>query len=98
VNRSSTITVTFSNNFNLIPMLIQLLNQAIPRSYIRTFTQQLITLSTGVSFQFLRRIIEVVSLYDSTVGSGQTTERKTKNIGNIGLDIKTDLGDRKSVV
>jgi hypothetical protein len=29
VNRSSTITVTFSSNFNLIPMPIQQLNQAI---------------------------------------------------------------------
>jgi hypothetical protein len=26
------------------------------------------------------------------VGSGQPTERKTKNLGNIGLDNKTDLG------
>jgi hypothetical protein len=55
VNRSSTITVIFSINFNLIPMPTQQLNQTIPRSYIQKFTQQLTTLSTGVSFQFLRK-------------------------------------------
>jgi hypothetical protein len=91
VNRSSTITITFSSYFNLISMLTQQLNQAVPRSYTQTFTQQLMTLSTGVSFQFLGRIIEVIDLYDSAVESGQPTERKTKNLGNIGLDIETDL-------
>jgi hypothetical protein len=48
------------------------------------------TLSTGVSFQFLGRKFTVVSLHDSPVGSGQPTEIKTKNLGNIGLDIETD--------
>jgi hypothetical protein len=36
-------------------------------------------------------MLEVVSLNDSAVGSGQPKERKTKNLGNIGLDIETDL-------
>jgi hypothetical protein len=93
VNRSLTITVTFSSYFNLIPMLTQQLNQAIPRSCIQISTQQLMTLSPGVSFQFLGRKIEVVILHDSAVGSGQPTEGKTKNLGNIGLDIETDLRD-----
>jgi hypothetical protein len=34
------------------------------------------------------------------VGSGQPTERKTKTLGNIGLDIETDLREfekRKSI-
>jgi hypothetical protein len=39
VNRSSTITVAFSSDFNLIPMPNQQFNQAIPRSYIQPFTQ-----------------------------------------------------------
>jgi hypothetical protein len=67
VNRSSTKTVIFSSDFNLIPMPTQQLNQAIPRSYIPTCIQQLIPLSTGVSFQFLGRIIEVISLHDSAM-------------------------------
>jgi hypothetical protein len=49
------------------------------------------SLSTGVSIQFLGRNLEDVSLNDSAVGSGQSTERKTKNLENIGLDIETDL-------
>jgi hypothetical protein len=69
----------------------QQLIQIIPRRFIQAITQQLTTLSTGVSFQFLGRKLEVVSLYDSAVGLGQPTERKTKNLGNIGLDIETDL-------
>jgi hypothetical protein len=44
-----------------------------------------------VSFRFLGRNLEVVFLHDSAVGSGQPIERKTKNLGNIGIDIKTDL-------
>jgi hypothetical protein len=86
VNRSSTITVTFSSNFNLISMLTQQLNQAISRSHTQTFTQQLKILSTGDSFQFLRRIIEVVSLHDSVAESGQPAEKKKqKTLGTSGL-------------
>jgi hypothetical protein len=48
-------------------------------------------LSTDASYQFMRRFLEVVSLNDSAVGSGQPTEIKTKNIGNIGLYIEIDL-------
>jgi hypothetical protein len=69
----------------------QQLNQIIPKRFIQEVIQFLITLSTGVSFQFLGRKIEVVSLHDSAVGSGQSTERKIKNLGNIGLDYEIDL-------
>jgi hypothetical protein len=48
-------------------------------------------LSTDVSYRFLVRKLEVASLNDIAVRSGQHTERKTKNLGNIGLDIETDL-------
>jgi hypothetical protein len=75
----------------LIPLPNQQLNQTIPKRFIHAVIQPLITLSTGVSFQILGRQIEVVSLHDSAVGSGQATERKTKNLGNIRLDIETDL-------
>jgi hypothetical protein len=47
--------------------------------------------STDASFQFLRRNLEVVFLNDSAMWSGQPAEIKTKNLRNIGLDIKTDL-------
>jgi uncharacterized FlaG/YvyC family protein len=72
-------------------MLYQQLIQSIPRRYTQSFSHQLTTLSTGVSIQFLGRKKEVVSLHDSAVGTGQPIERKTKNLGNIGLDIETDL-------
>jgi hypothetical protein len=49
-----------------------------------------IFLPTNVSFRFLGSM-RVVSMHDSAVGSGQPTERKTKNLGNLGLDIKEDL-------
>jgi hypothetical protein len=91
VNRSSTITVTFSNDFNLIPMPKQQLNQSIPEAVIHTNILFPKSLSPGVSIQYLGRKLEVVFLNDSAVESGQPTERKTKNLGNIGLDIKTDL-------
>jgi hypothetical protein len=48
-------------------------------------------LPTDVSYQFLGRKLEVVSLNDSSVESGQPTEIKTKNLGNNRLDIETDL-------
>jgi hypothetical protein len=48
-------------------------------------------LPTVASYQFMRRFLEVLSLNDSAVGSGQSTEIKTKNIGNIGLYIEIDL-------
>jgi hypothetical protein len=44
-----------------------------------------------VSFRYLGIELEVVFFHDSHVGSGKHTERKTKNLGNIGLDIKADL-------
>jgi hypothetical protein len=92
LNRSSTTTVTFSQGFNLIPMLNQeVIIQPIPRSFIQKLYQCLISLSTGVSFQFLGSEAEDVSLNDSVVGLGQPTERKTKNLWNIGLDIETVL-------
>jgi hypothetical protein len=50
-------------------------------------------LPTDVSFRILGRFLEVVSLNDNAVRSGQTTEIKTKKLGNIGLDIQTDLRD-----
>jgi hypothetical protein len=50
-------------------------------------------LPTDASFRILGRLLEVVSLIDSAVGSGQPTEKKTKKFGNIGLDIETDLRD-----
>jgi hypothetical protein len=37
------------------------------------------------------KYFEVVSLNDSAVESGQPTERKIKNLLNIGPDIETDL-------
>jgi hypothetical protein len=37
------------------------------------------------------RKIDVVLINDSAVRSDQSTERKSKNLGNIELDIKTDL-------
>jgi hypothetical protein len=61
------------------------------RNELETKTFLLIYCSADVSFRFLGRKLEVVFLHDSAVGSGQSTERKTKNLGNIGLDIKTDL-------
>jgi hypothetical protein len=67
VNRNSIITVIFSIDFNLIRMPEQQLNQAIPNIFMQLFTQQLISLSTGVSIQFLGRKLEVDSLNDSTV-------------------------------
>jgi hypothetical protein len=91
VNRSSTITVTFSNDLNLIPMPKQQLNQSIPEAVIHINNLFHKSLSTGVSIQYLERKLEVAFLNDSAVGSGQPTERKTKNLGSIGLDIKTDL-------
>jgi hypothetical protein len=91
VNRSSTITVTNSNGFNLIPKPKQQLNQSIPDAVIHINNLFSKLISTEVSIQHLRRKLEVVVLNDSAVGSGQPTERKTKNLGNIGLDIKTDL-------
>jgi hypothetical protein len=45
----------------------QQLCQPISGEYKRTINQQISTLSTGVSFQFLGRKIEVVSLHDSAV-------------------------------
>jgi hypothetical protein len=50
-------------------------------------------LPTDASFRILGRYKEVVSINDSAVGSGQPTEKKTKNLGNLGLDIETDLRD-----
>jgi hypothetical protein len=44
-----------------------------------------------VSFRFLGRKLEVVFLHDCPVVLSQPTERKRKNLGSIGLDIKTDL-------
>jgi hypothetical protein len=60
VNSSTTITVTFSIDSNLIQIPNQQLIQAILRRFIRIYTHQLITLSTGVSIQYLRRKLEVV--------------------------------------
>jgi hypothetical protein len=50
-------------------------------------------LPTDASFRILGSYKEVVSINDSAVGSGQPTEKKTKNLGNIQLDIETDLRD-----
>jgi hypothetical protein len=61
-------------------MPYQQLNQAIPKIYKQLFSQHSTLLSTGVSIQFLGRKLEVVSLYDSAVGSGPPTERKRKSI------------------
>jgi hypothetical protein len=81
-------------------MTKRIFNQTIFRPpHIQTFSEAniyqyklfLISLSTGVSIQFLGRKLEVVSLNNSAVGSGQPAERKTKILGNIGLDIATDL-------
>jgi hypothetical protein len=44
-----------------------------------------------MSFRFLGSVLEVVFLHDGAVGSGQPTERKTENLGNIGLDIQIDF-------
>jgi hypothetical protein len=63
-------------------------NQPFSGQFLQTIRRK--TLSTGVSFQYLGCEAEDVSLNDSAVGSGQPTERKTKNLGNIGLDIETD--------
>jgi hypothetical protein len=85
------ITVKFSSNFDPILMPHQQLNPEIPDAIIQSSKLFLKSLSTGVSIQYLGRKLEVVLINDSAVGSGQPTERKTKNLGNIGLDIKTDL-------
>jgi disulfide oxidoreductase YuzD len=50
-------------------------------------------LPTDASFRILERYKEVVSINDNAVGSCKPTEKKTKNLGNIGLDIETDLRD-----
>jgi hypothetical protein len=50
-----------------------------------------IFLPTNVSCQFPNVELEVILSNDSAVGSSQPTERKTKNLRNIGLDDKTDL-------
>jgi hypothetical protein len=87
LNKSSTTTVTFSMKLDLIPMLSQQFYQPISGEYMQAINRRTI-LSTGVSFQFLGRKLAVVSLQDSAVGSGQPTEIKTKNLGNIGLNIE----------
>jgi hypothetical protein len=89
--QSLTITFTFSCDSDPLQMLNQQNNQAIPSIFTQAIIQLLISLSTEVSIQFLGRKLEIVSLNDSAVGSGQHTERKTKNLGNIGIDIETDL-------
>jgi hypothetical protein len=50
VNRSSTITVIFSSDFNLISMPKQQLNQSIPDAVIHTNNLFSKSLTTGVSF------------------------------------------------
>jgi hypothetical protein len=88
LNRSSTTTVTFSIEDDLIPMLSQQFYQSISEEFLKSIYQT--TLSTGVSFQFLGSKLAVVSLHDSAVGSDQPIVIKTKNLGNLGLDIETD--------
>jgi hypothetical protein len=89
-------TVTYHNFQNLIRRKLsndQNLNIAAIVPNAPTQEKQNTFLPTDASFRILGRKLEVVSLHESAVGSGQPTEIKTKNLGNLGLDIETDLRD-----
>jgi hypothetical protein len=89
-------TITNNNFQNLIRRKLsndEFLNIAVIVPNAPTQEKQNKFLPTDASFRILGRNKEVVSLHDSAVGSGQPTEIKTKNLGNLRLDIETDLKD-----
>jgi hypothetical protein len=89
-------TVTYHNFQNLISRKLSNVHIFSLEAIVSNASSQevlIIFLPTDASFRNLGRVIEVVFLNDSAVGSGQPTEIKTKNLGNMGLNIENDLRD-----
>jgi hypothetical protein len=93
-------TVIFSILINQPMMLIQTIQQGFKFRNAVTFDHIIHKFSTtDASYRFLGRYLEIFTLNDSHVGSGQPTEIKTKNLVNILPDIETDLRkfEKKSI-
>jgi hypothetical protein len=88
-SQSQTITVAFSTLINQLMMLIQTIQQGL--KYRNAVNMNLIIykfLPTDASYGFQGRYLEVISLDDSAVGSGQPAEIKQQTLGTSGLILR----------